>query len=84
MIRLLLTKFKNILLLLLIGGMVLSSSGTSHANDYFTWNVGPKTQIETMATAQQRQCEVIIRAGEYEGKCGKRIFYCPPDLRRCR
>lgn len=74
MIRLLLTKFKNILLLLLIGGMVLSSTGTSYANDYFTWSVEPSTQIETMATAQQRQCEVIVRAGEYQGKAGKRIY----------
>jgi hypothetical protein len=74
MIRLLLTKFKNILLLLLISGMVLASAGTSHANDYFTWNVEPNTQIETMATASQRQCEVIIRAGEYQGKAGKRIY----------
>jgi hypothetical protein len=74
MIRLLLTKFKNILLLLLISGMVLASAGTSHANDYFTWNVEPNTQIETMATAPQRQCEVIIRAGEYQGKAGKRIY----------
>ena len=74
MIRLLLTKFKNILLLLLIGGMVLSSTGTSHANDYFTWSVEPSTQIETMATAQKRQYEVIVRAGEYQGKAGKRIY----------
>jgi hypothetical protein len=74
MIRLLLTKFKNILLLLLIGGMVLSSSTVSHADDYISWTVQPNVQIETMATAPQRQCEVIIRAGEYQGKAGKRIY----------
>ena len=74
MIRLLLTKFKNILLLLIIGAMVLSSTGTSYADDYFTWSVEPNTQIETMATVPQRQCEVIVRAGEYQGKAGKRIY----------
>lgn len=71
MIRLLLTKFKNLLLLLIMSAMVLSSTHTIHANDYFTYSVIEEPTIETM---QQRQCEVIIRAGEYQGKAGKRIY----------
>ena len=72
MIRILLTKFKNILLLLLIGAMVLSSTHTTHADEYFTYKVIEDYTIETIA--MQRQHEVIIRAGEYEGKSGKRIY----------
>ncbi len=76
MIRLLLTKFKNILLLLIMSAMVLSSANTAHGNDYFKYSVGEdyiKVSVETMAT-QQRQCEVVVRAGEYQGKAGKRIY----------
>ena len=77
MIRLLLTKFKNILLLLLIGGMVLTSMHTSYADEYFNYTVEQdyiNISVETMSQAPQRQCEVIIRAGEYQGKAGKRIY----------
>ena len=77
MIRLLLTKFKNILLLLLIGGMVLTSMHTSYADEYFKYTVEQdyiNISVETMSQAPQRQCEVIIRAGEYQGKAGKRIY----------
>jgi N-acetylmuramoyl-L-alanine amidase len=77
MIRLLLTKFKNILLLLLIGGMVLTSTHTAHADEYFKYTVNQdyiNISVETMSQAPQRQCEVIIRAGEYQGKAGKRIY----------
>ncbi len=77
MIKLLLTKFKNILLLLLIGGMVLSSSATAQAGDYMSYTVEKdyiNISVETMAQAPQRQCEVIVRAGEYQGKAGKRIY----------
>lgn len=77
MIRLLLTKFKNILLLLLIGGMVLTSTHTAHADEYFQYTVNQdyiNISVETMSNAPQRQCEVIIRAGEYQGKAGKRIY----------
>lgn len=77
MIRLLLTKFKNILLLLLIGGMVLTSMHTSHADEYFKYTVEQdyiNISVETMNQAPQRQCEVVVRAGEYQGKAGKRIY----------
>ena len=77
MIRLLLTKFKNILLLLLIGGMILSSSTVSHADEYFKYTVEKdyiNISVETMSQAPQRQCEVVVRAGEYQGKAGKRIY----------
>ena len=65
MIRLLLTKFKNILLLLIIGAMVISTTTYSNAKEY--------DFIQTMSI-QQREHEVIIRAGEYQGKAGKRIY----------
>ena len=72
MINLLLTKFKKVLLLLIIGAMVFTSTGHALSDDYFTWKVEPD-HTETMVV-QQRQCEVIIRAGEYQGKAGKRIY----------
>ena len=72
MINLLLAKFKKVLLLLIIGAMVFTSTGNAFANDHFSWRVEPG-HTETMVV-QQRQCEVIIRAGEYQGKAGKRIY----------
>ena len=74
MIRLLLTKFKKILMLLLIAFMVNTSS--SYANDDVVRvrfvddyvNIKVEETVDTMAI--QRQCEVVIRAGEYEGKAG--------------
>ena len=77
MIRLLLTKFKNILILLLMSAMVLSSTQTIHAEEYFTYTVEKdyiEVTVETIQQVPQRQCEVIIRAGEYQGKAGKRIY----------
>ena len=70
MIRLLLTKFKNILLLLLIGTLLTTST---FAMPNKTTEEQIRIEIETMAM-QQRQCEVIVRAGEYQGKAGKRIY----------
>ena len=79
MIRLLLTKFKKILMLLLIAFMVNTSSAYADSPDVIKLrftddfvNIKVEETIETMAI--QRQCEVIIRAGEYEGKAGKRIY----------
>lgn len=71
MIRLLLTKFKNILLLLIIGAMVITTT-TSYSNAEGIDFINIKTQ-QTMSV-QQREYEVIIRAGEYQGKAGKRIY----------
>lgn len=75
MIRLLLTKFKNILLLLIISAMVVTSTVSVQAatseDAYFGYRPDPVAMI---AEAQQRQCEVIIRVGEYKGKAGKRIY----------
>lgn len=69
MIRLLLTKFKNILLLLLIGAMVVSTTSFSHAGEVNYTNTKQAITIQ-----QKRDCEVVIRAGEYQGKAGKRIY----------
>lgn len=79
MIRLLLTKFKKILMLLLIAFMVNTSSTYANSPDVvklrFTDDfVNIKVEDAIDAMAIQRQCEVIIRAGEYEGKAGKRIY----------
>lgn len=72
MIRLLLTKFKNILLLLIIGAIVVTTTTTSYSNAKGIEFINAKTQ-QTMSV-QQREYEVIIRAGEYQGKAGKRIY----------
>ena len=70
MIRLLLTKFKNILLLLIIGAMVVSTTSFSDAIGHDFTNI----KIHQTMSVQQREYEVIIRAGEYQGKAGKRIY----------
>ena len=70
MIRLLLTKFKNILLLLIIGAMVVSTISVSEAKGHGFINI----KVHQTMSVQQRECEVIIRAGEYQGKAGKRIY----------
>ena len=76
MIRLLLTKFKNILVLLIIFAMTTTCSfaqpNKTTTEDYIKVTVIEDT-VDTMAI-QNRQCEVIIRAGEYQGKAGKRIY----------
>jgi hypothetical protein len=70
MIRLLLTKFKNILLLLIIGAMVVATTSYSNAKGVEFINI----KVQQTMSVQQRECEVIIRAGEYQGKAGKRIY----------
>ena len=70
MIRLLLTKFKNILLLLIIGAMVVSTISFSDAKGHDFINI----KVHQTMSVQQRECEVIIRAGEYQGKAGKLIY----------
>ena len=70
MIRLLLTKFKNILLLLIIGAMVVSTISFADAKGHDFINI----KVHQTMSVRQRECEVIIRAGEYQGKAGKRIY----------
>ena len=66
MIRLLLTKFKNILLILIIAAIATTSITFAQSNkDYIS---------VTVMNQQQRECDVVIRAGEYQGKAGKRIY----------
>lgn len=65
MIRLLLTKFKNILLILIIAAMAATSITFAQSN---------KDYIAISVMNQQREYDVIIRAGEYQGKAGKRIY----------
>lgn len=75
MLKLLLTKFKNILLLLLIGAMVFTATikvNSISNTDYIKFTVIEDT-VET-AAMQPRLCDIVIRVGEYEGKAGKRIY----------
>lgn len=75
MISLLLTKFKNILLLLLIGAMVFTTNirvDATSDTEYIKVTVMEET-VETIAV-QPRLCDIVIRVGEYEGKAGKRIY----------
>lgn len=70
MLSLLINKFKKVLLILLIALIFMGQGSTiNYANEegYFNY-----TAMETMAP--MRQCEIIIRAGEYIGKPGKRIY----------
>ncbi len=74
MIRLLLTKFKNILLLLLIGAMVFSTTIQAHSqSEFIKISIVEEQTIET-TMIQHRECDVVIRVGEYQGKAGKRIY----------
>jgi hypothetical protein len=70
MLTLLINKFKKILFMLIVASlMVASFTEIMHAQD------NKITEMETIRIdSQYRQCEVVIRAGEYEGKCGKRIY----------
>ena len=55
--------------------MVVTSTVSVQAataeDPYFGYKPDPVAMI---AEAQQRQCEVIVRVGEYKGKAGKRIY----------
>lgn len=70
MLALLINKFKKILFMLIVASLILASfTEIMHAQD------NKITEMETAKIdSQYRQYEVIIRAGEYEGKCGKRIY----------
>ena len=68
MLSLLINNFKKVVTLLIIGFLATVSlfemGAMTSDNNY----------IVEAQTIQQRSCEIIIRAGEYEGKPGKRIY----------
>ncbi len=70
MLALLINKFKKILFMLIVASLIVAS----FADIMYAQN-NKTTEIETVRiNSQYRQCEVVIRAGEYEGKYGKRIY----------
>lgn len=71
MLTLLINKFKKALLILLMASIFITSFGNfNYANDYDYIN----EPICIEAINQVRQSEIVIRAGEYIGKPGKRIY----------
>lgn len=76
MLRYLLNHAKKVLTMLLVAAMFMSSVMTSNANEVVTVSfTGPKTKVEeTVPAWMQRECDVIIRVGEYNGKAGKRVY----------
>ena len=80
MLSLLIKHFKRVLTLLIIGALIAASvfAKSSFAQDEFC-----RYQVieQTQETMQTRQCEVIVRAGEYGNKPGKRIYLSEVDIR---
>ena len=72
MLSLLINKFKKLLTSLIMASLIIASFTTiSQAvdKDYIKFYIG-----ETKQVSQMRQCDIVVRAGEYQGKCGKRIY----------
>jgi hypothetical protein len=62
---------RKILILLIMGFLLSTNIGYTQGNDYIKWNVNETIVASQM---QQRECQVVIRVGEYEGKPGKRVY----------
>ena len=80
MLRLLITKFKKILLGLLMAGLIVSmnpfiNNQTVYADDYIKVTVEETIDV---STTLQRACDVVIRPGEWSTKdsckAGKRVY----------
>lgn len=72
MLRILLNGFKKIVTLLILASMIIAAfTSTVRADDQYI-----KYEIITEAARveQVRNCEVVVRVGEYQGKSGKRIY----------
>ena len=61
---------KKILMVLIIGVLLTTNMGYTQDN-YIKWNVENTIEVSQM---QQRECQIVIRVGEYEGKAGKRVY----------
>ena len=78
MLSILINKFKNVLKLLLLGALIMTSISTTFAStldkqsEYCCYNIVEETE---------RQCEIVIRPGEYNLKPGKRIYIDNLDIR---
>ena len=77
MLSILIKKFKDVLKLLLVGALIIMTTSTTIAStinkplEYCSYNV-----IE----ATERQCDVVVRVGEYNLKPGKRIYIDNIDI----
>lgn len=78
MLSLLLRQFKRIVTLLLVGFLLATSTFADGPRDYIRYYVGE--QCTEAMQVQNRQHEIIIRAGEYDGKPGKRIYLSDVDI----
>ena len=78
MLSLLLRQFKRIVTLLLIGFLFATSTFADGPKDYIRFYIGEQC-TETLQV-QNRQHEIIIRTGEYDGKPGKRIYLSDVDV----
>lgn len=84
MLSLCINKFKNVLMILLIGMLLMGNTNTMtnnirEAKDHLSnsirnvviQSVLSEDEIQTFAA---RKAQVVIRCGEYEGKAGKRVY----------
>jgi hypothetical protein len=85
MLTLLIKKFTKLCTKLIAAFLIVTSFTTiTQANEeqYINYYVGQDCEREfinlrienTIETFQMRQCDVIVRVGEYQGKSGKRIY----------
>ena len=73
MLRLLLNKFKTVLILLIMGALLtttVSFANTGEEREYINWRI----EEQIVQTISQRETTIVIRVGEYNGKAGKRIY----------
>ena len=81
MISLLIKKFQNVLMILLIGMLLINttvSNGLNEVGEYIRYSIGD-TRIEQSVNKdipswQIREYDVIVRVGEYNQKVGKRVY----------
>ncbi len=89
MLSLLIKHFKRILTLLIIGALlaITAYNNKTHAQEeYCRFSIQEQfckytVQEKVIDVMQQRQCEIVIRAGEYSNKPGKRIYLSDVDVR---
>ena len=84
MITLLLKYAKRVLTLLIVAFLLTTTVVAAKTNEYINYKVGTQVEqsIETEVSAwQQRECDVIVRVGEFNAKSGKRVYLDQVDIR---
>lgn len=74
MLSLLINNFKKLLTALIMACLIIASFTTATQADEQQFIRYTIEDVQQVALLGQRKCEVIIRAGEYQGKAGKRIY----------